>query len=65
MKIKLNAEINSTIKYCILIPILHFRHFPFKKRKEKKGILSNHLICSLHEGQKDLPLITFCSNGRR
>ena len=37
----------------------------FKNRKEKKGMLSNHLICSLHEGQKDLPLITFCSNGRR
>ena len=65
MRRKLNAEINSTIKYCILILILHFLHFPFKNRKEKKGILSNHLICSLHEGQKDLPLITFCSNGRR
>ena len=65
MKRKLNAEINSTIKYCILILVLHFRHFPFKKRKEKKGILSNHLICSLQEGQKDLPFITFCSNGRR
>ena len=65
MKRKLNAEINSTIKYCILILILHLRHFPFKNRKEKKGILSNHLICSLQEGQKDLPFITFCSNGRR
>ena len=30
---------------------------PLKKIKEIKGILKNHLICFLHDGQKDLGFI--------
>ena len=45
--------------------LLHSLHFPFKNKYEKKGILSNHLILFLQLGQKDLPLATLQSFGRR
>ena len=46
---------SSVIGYTKGIFFLQLLHFPFRRIKERRGILSYQLICFLHCGQYDLP----------
>ena len=48
---KNKAEINSTIKYLMVISFLHPLHFPDKIKYDISGILSYQQIFFLHFGQ--------------
>ena len=56
---------NSIIKYCKGIFFLQDLHFPFKNKKETRGMLSNHLIFFLHLGQKERLVKTCLFLGKR
>ena len=62
-RVKLIAEINSTIKYFKLIFAEQSLHWALRTKKDINGMLSYHLICLLHAGQWDLPLITLILSG--
>ena len=58
IKTKLSPEINSTKKYFTFILVEHSMHRALRIIKDNRGMLLYHLICLLHEGQKDLPFTT-------
>ncbi len=62
---KLIPESSSTKKYWKLILLLQFLHLPLRNINDRKGMLSYHFIWFLHEGQKDLPLVTLSLLGSR
>ncbi len=49
--------ISSTMGYWRLREEGQYRHFPFKKIKESRGIRSNQARVFLHDSQYDLPVI--------